>query len=95
MSNIPRIQDLVRREDKIADYLMVEQAKEAMLNKLAKKRAEGRGRWHHATLCSNQYLIKCLKDHIDKGDMVDVLNLAAMILARQELYGESTVEDKE
>jgi hypothetical protein len=32
---------------------------------------------------------RCLSEHVDKGDMVDVLNIAAMILVREKLYGEA------
>lgn len=92
MNNIPSISEALLHvdDDKLADFLMVEHVKEKMLNKLAKKREDGRGNWHHPTQCSNSILIESLKKHIDKGDMVDVLNLAAMILMRNVLHNDET-----
>lgn len=52
--------------------------------KLTQKRKEGRGGWFRSE-CSETELIDMLHEHIQKGDMVDVLNLAAMILAKREL----------
>ena len=56
----------------------------AMKTKLAKKRSEGRGGWAHPTECSQDALLGMLKKHIDKGDMVDIGNLAMMIFNRQQ-----------
>ena len=33
-------------------------------------------------------LMEMLKENIEKGDMVDVMNFAAMIYVRTELYGD-------
>jgi hypothetical protein len=96
MNNIPSISEALLHvdDDKLADYLMVEHAKDKMLKKLAKKREDGRGNWYHPTQCSNATLIELLKNHIDKGDMVDVLNLAAMILMRNVLHNDETILKK-
>jgi len=48
----------------------------AMKAKLAKKRAEGRGGWE---TCSAERLSEMLRDHVNKGDPVDVANLAMML----------------
>ena len=77
-----------------ADEMMVESVSQAMLIKLCKKRNEGRGGWHRLHEIKNENFINMLKDHIDKGDMVDVLNFAAMIHVRTELYGEDAQESK-
>ncbi|MDY6868830.1 MAG: hypothetical protein SVT56_13195 [Chloroflexota bacterium] len=70
--------------DETADHLMVTFATRKMREKLAEKRKEGRGGWFHDD-CSEEHLINLLNDHIAKGDMVDILNFAAMILAKREL----------
>jgi hypothetical protein len=59
----------------------------AMKAKLAKKRAEGRGGWEDKNDCSNAFLTRLLREHIDKGDPVDVGNLAMMIHQRGERIG--------
>lgn len=48
----------------------------AMKAKLAKKRAEGRGGWQS---CDAAYLSDLLREHVEKGDPVDVANLAMML----------------
>lgn len=63
---------------------------QAMREKLAKKREEGRGGWDDPTVCSNSFLSQLLRDHVDKGDPVDVANLAMMIHQRGE-----TIEKEE
>lgn len=51
---------------------------EAMELKLRKHdRTKGRRGWRND--CSFEYLKKCLNEHIKKGDMVDVGNLAMML----------------
>jgi hypothetical protein len=78
--------EIVQDED--ADQLLVQLAGEAMLNKLSKKRADGRMGWWTTNTDSGE-LRTMLERHVEKGDMVDVLNIAAMILVRQKLYGEA------
>jgi len=36
-----------------------------------------------------EILLEALKEHVEKGDMVDVINYAGMILCRSELYGDT------
>lgn len=78
--------------EELMDYLMVQNCADMMLEKLAKKRKEGRHGWHHPNDCDNEVLISMLKIHIEKGDMVDVMNLAAMILMRNFMFGEFTTQ---
>lgn len=73
-------------QDEDADELLARLAAEAMLEKLAKKRADGRMGWW-TTNASNADLEASLRRHVDKGDMADVLNIAAMIMVRRKLYG--------
>lgn len=47
-----------------------------MKAKLAKKRSEGRDGWQE---CSAEYLSDLLRSHVEKGDPVDVANLAMML----------------
>lgn len=71
--------------NEVADRILVETVCEGMKIKLSKKRNEGRSGWH-TSKCSNQYLKQMLMNHIEKGDMIDVINLAGMIYCRELLY---------
>lgn len=55
----------------------------AMLDKLEAKLNDGRYGWHDPAECSIEHLCVLLADHIRKGDMVDIGNLAMMIWNRQ------------
>lgn len=54
-----------------------------MKGKLAAKRLQGRGGWQEPEV-PNGYLSRMLHEHVDKGDPVDVANLAMMIHQRGE-----------
>ena len=70
--------------DATADALLVKYASWQMEGKLAYKRSIGFGGWHTRN-CTIPALQVKLQEHVAKGDMVDVLNLAAMILVKQRL----------
>ncbi|RWX28482.1 hypothetical protein EHH54_32490 [Rhizobium leguminosarum] len=55
-----------------------------MKAKLAKKRAEGRGGWDDEDDCSALWLSELLREHVEKGDPIDVGNLAMMLHQRGE-----------
>lgn len=55
----------------------------AMKGKLAAKRLQGRGGWQEPEVL-NGYLSRLLREHVDKGDPVDVANFAMMIHQRGE-----------
>ena len=74
------------------DDLAVDRFAAAMKAKLAKKRADGRGGWDRKDECSNWLLSTLLHDHVDKGDPVDVGNLAMMIHQRGETIDASQAE---
>lgn len=87
------------REDKdyLADYLLAKDTEQAMLEKLEQKRGEGRGGWWEddETDCRPNYideeLWKMVDDHYarckeDPHQIIDVINLLAMIRFRQGLY---------
>lgn len=59
-----------------SDDHAVERFAMAMREKLARKRADGRGGWEH---CSQPQLAQMLVSHIEKGDPVDIANFAMMI----------------
>lgn len=56
----------------------------AMKDKLSLKRKDGLGGWEDKAQCSNEHLSRLLRSHVDKGDPVDVANLAMMIHQRGE-----------
>lgn len=83
-----------------ADAEMVTAIAGMMLDKLEQKRDEGRGGWWRKDECSNRELRMMLEDHVDKAidphrkngkteqqDLIDVINIAAMMVVRLELYG--------
>lgn len=76
-----------RAPDAIADDLLVSAVNVAMDAKLQAKRDEGRGGWHGAS-CSNEKLKRMLIEHIEKGDMIDVINIAGMMYMRSKLFGD-------
>lgn len=81
-----RVDDPERDRDNAA----VNTAAEAMKAKLAQKRKEGRGGWHKRfdpstrTGCYAETLAWSLIDHMEKGDPVDVLNLAMFLQHRDD-----------
>lgn len=68
----------------IVDEALARCAAKAMEHKLAVSRDKGRGGWWHDE-CSIESLEVMLVEHIKKGDMVDVMNIAAMIWGKQEM----------
>jgi hypothetical protein len=74
---------LIGLSDVEADHHLARRCVEHMTAKLALSRAKGRGGWHTPE-CSDEHLHKMLREHVEKGDMVDVLNIAGMILVRQD-----------
>ncbi|WP_349506844.1 hypothetical protein [Agrobacterium pusense] len=66
------------------DDIAVDRFATAMKAKLAKKRGEGRGGWEDKDDCSQLFLTSLLREHVEKGDPVDVGNLAMMLHQRGE-----------
>lgn len=64
------------------DNSAVDRFARAMKDKLAQKRAEGRGGWEDPDQCSIEFLQYLLSNHVEKGDPVDVGNLVMMIWNR-------------
>lgn len=71
--------------DELADALLVNVAAAAMRAKLGKKRGDGRRGWHTSD-ASDAELRRMLVEHCAKGDPVDVMNIAAMLYVRSQLY---------
>ena len=65
------------------DDLAVDRFAAVMKAKLAKKRDDGRGGWSGPE-CSEETLSHMLRDHVVKGDPVDVANFAMMLHQRGE-----------
>ena len=77
---------VVRMPNHISDEILVEMTAYEMTQKLEKKRKSGRHGWFGPN-CSNRLLKQILSENMAKGDMIDVINLAAMIHARKKLFG--------
>lgn len=69
--------------DKLADDRLVRHAANAMREKLQLAREKGRGGWWNSDECTIDNLRILLREHVEKGDMRDVLNLAAMVYLRE------------
>ena len=63
--------------------ILHDQVPKLMDLKLEKKRKEGRGGWFEESECSIEKLKSLLIEHVEKGDMIDVMNIAAMIKVRE------------
>lgn len=80
------------REGRSVDEVGVRRFTKIMRAKLAKKRDEGRGGWHckegyYARGVSVRGLKQMLSNHVEKGDMVDIANLAMMVWNREHPEG--------
>lgn len=64
------------------DDLAVDRFAAAMKAKLAEKRLEGRGGWELKDECSAEHLSVMLRNHVEKGDPLDVGNFAMMLHQR-------------
>lgn len=71
--------------EEFMDCLLTNIAKRAMSEKLELSRNKGRGGWYEDS-CSVETLKQMLLEHIEKGDMVDVMNFAAMIYAKETMF---------
>ena len=69
--------------EELADMRLLDLAQRAMRDKLALARMKGRGGWWNDAECSVEQLRALLREHVDKGDMRDVMNLAAMVYVRE------------
>ncbi|WP_221953049.1 hypothetical protein [Rhizobium laguerreae] len=66
------------------DDIAVDRFAAAMKAKLAEKRAQGRGGWDDKDDCSDIWLSELLREHVEKGDPLDVGNFAMMLHQRGE-----------
>lgn len=64
------------------DDIAVDKFAAMMKDKLAKSREKGRSGWGNPEECSVEYLAKLLVDHVEKGDAIDVANIAMMLELR-------------
>lgn len=69
------------------DDLAVDKFAAMMKDKLKKSREKGRGGWDDPSRCSVEYLADLLIEHVQKGDPVDVANLAMMLALRNAKHG--------
>jgi hypothetical protein len=74
---------LVSPGDAHPDDLAVDRFAAAMKAKPAKKRDEGRRGWEGPD-CTAELLSRLLREHVEKGDPLDVGNLAMMLHQREE-----------
>lgn len=70
-------------KDDHADRELVAYTTKAMRNKLADARKKGRAGWWDNTQCSIEHLQNLMLTAVQDGDMISVINYAAMVHARQ------------
>jgi phosphoribosyl-ATP pyrophosphohydrolase len=73
------------------DDAAVDRFASAMKGKLARKRIEGRGGWNGPE-CDADILSRMLREHVEKGDPLDVGNLAMMLHQRGERISAPAVD---
>jgi hypothetical protein len=87
MKDIPTVNTSVTTEPEHAphrsDAAYVDWFAGALKLKLAKKQNEGRRGWNDPNQVTIDQLKEMLVDHVEKGDMLDVGNLAMMIWYRE------------
>jgi hypothetical protein len=76
---------LLRKINEAMDDVLVEAAASMMRHKLSKARDKGRGGWWNPKECTVKGLREAMEQHTEKGDPVDVMNLAAMVAVREML----------
>ena len=76
-----------------ADNLLVDFATYEMRARLQRQRNYGWCGWNTAQ-CNNEDLKKRLLKNAGSGDWVDVLNLAAMLLARSRMFDEVVLKPR-
>lgn len=77
-----------RFKDELIDKVAVDIFAQLMKNKLIVSRDKGRHGWWDEEECTVEYLNALLKQQVEKGDMVDIANLAMMIKLRELIEGE-------
>ncbi|CDN93505.1 hypothetical protein [Agrobacterium tumefaciens] len=73
-------------DNEAVDILMAAAAAK-MKSKLFLARRKGRSGWDDPTQCTNEDLSRMLREHVEKGDPVDVANFCAFLIARGERIG--------
>jgi len=66
------------------DDVAVDAFASKMRQKMAAARTKGRGGWDDKAQCSAETLSRMLREHVEKGDPVDVANFAMMLSQRGE-----------
>jgi hypothetical protein len=62
----------------------IKQFSHAMEDKMDLAADKGRGGWSDKSLCSQDDLSRMLREHVEKGDPVDVANFCMMLHCRGE-----------
>lgn len=71
-----------KSEESMIDCAAVLQSALGMVEKMRISSEKGRGGWHDPQRCSLESLTRMFLDHIQKGDMIDVMNFAMMVWSR-------------
>lgn len=87
------LRTLTHQPDLHPDSAAVDRFAAVMKAKLAKKRSDGRGGWQGAA-CTAELLSIMLREHVEKGDPVDVANFAMMLHQRNESILAASQDEK-
>lgn len=82
LGNLRQAELRMQSHDHNQDNAAVDLAAVAMKGKMAACRIKGRSGWNDPLLCSAASLRAMLREHVEKGDPVDVLNIAMMLFNR-------------
>lgn len=85
MRTMKKLHNFDKMSSALADHILVRDAAQLMTERLNETRGEGRVGWN-TSHGNNANLKAMLIKNLEQGDMVDVLNVAAM-LAIREFYG--------
>ena len=77
----------------IADSILIEFTRHKMRARLKEQRENGLSGWNTAQ-CDNKDLKERLLSNVDRSDWLDVINLAAMLLARNNMFKEKYLGEK-
>ncbi len=90
----PRAEPAARAQVGEPDDIAVDRFADAMKAKMAAARAKGRGGWEGPT-CNAEILSRMLRDHVEKGDPLDVANFCMMLWNRGEVIEPSSTREND
>jgi hypothetical protein len=76
-----------------SDDIAIQRFCEVLKEKMQRNRAKGRGGWDDKSDCTAETLTRMLREHIEKGDPVDVALFSMMLYMRGETIGSAPASE--